>query len=1310
MDAEFLALRRRLEDAGYDAPLGIDSFALVRTLFADLEQTRIARDDALADAANDEQQRQSQAETIATLRRENRTLIEANNKLHSDVVAATEQMDALERKTRSELTEAHNAANNYRYQLNTQSFRVKAQETDIARLKHKITVLLERSQAFSQADLARAGSKQAIDLVDLPQDSDHDDDDTRSAPGKSAAGDHDEVARLLEIAQSKINALEAQAVRSQEQYNALLGEKEALMRSIALKEKEIERLSASPDSSLKIGSANEENLQLNQQVDFLTQEMVTLESQLKRYRAMEPLVQELQEQRDKVALRLDEVEQENAKLREEISAAQKSVRELTDEKERDLANSKQRIPRAVRDLEAAHKTNRRLEQQIKNLQKQKEEAEKEHERIKQIYQSYTSDKTMLSSLIDEAEKRASSATSESDRLREELRSCSTELAGLKQTIQDRDSMLEALRQELQMHRDTIARQQIETSAAEKQCDELRSQISNLEATIETLSNDSHALSDQLAQTINDNNALRATIQDCKTAESKDAQNAAVDQNSLQRQTVIIRSLQSERDEYRNQLSRLNDELVHLANEKITLERELAAEKSAKSRIDSELQKSLAQEEAARSDLGARDVQILDLRRQLQVVSQEAASLRDTLQSLKSACESTGSVQDRIRELALHNGELQRQIAVLQEEASLRQDALEHAERSLREAIRQRDALTVVLREVDARQVSTQIQVENLIRERDDLKFRNSQLTHELNVRGHRELDLDARRESDYQLLTRLQQDNALLVAAMKEFEQNKRDHESSLRQLRNEIGDLQVSRDKLSKELQTERKSRTQTSIRNGELQGALDVAHKETARALAQVAALQKELDSQRGIISQLRSESDQLRSLISQLESVKTTEAAEAARLRSALQASQANVQQLEQQLHGLNEHHDSLRAQVDKLHSAAQSLDGDRDRLTHAIDEKCEQIASLHSQIKQDEESLMASQATINDLQAQLMQRSRELDHVQSSRQELSQQLEAIQLHCQSLESQLQLKNGEVQALSEDLANMAKENQFVNGELAAAVQERDAKSQESAAAVSKIMYLEELLRIQKREKEDLLTNYRMLCNENKRLLETANELDGRCQTQQLELHRLHEISVNAETQSQRLNETNGQLSVDVEQYQRQLENLTRSVATLQEQLEQTRQERQALLEDLTSTRSLSVGLETDRSQMQRRLLLDQEFKTTMEKSLKESQDRAQVQKQQTDLYRRRVQELEELLAQQRSQSVASQLSSSSGDVHDDGRVAALERENARLKQFIVEYEVKLSSQERAASVPPGGGGDKSPISSVSGDIGKEESLGNV
>lgn len=90
---------------------------------------------------------------IATLRRENRTLIEANNKLHSDVVAATEQMDALERKTRSELTEAHNAANNYRYQLNTQSFRVKAQETDIARLKHKITVLLERSQAFSQADL-----------------------------------------------------------------------------------------------------------------------------------------------------------------------------------------------------------------------------------------------------------------------------------------------------------------------------------------------------------------------------------------------------------------------------------------------------------------------------------------------------------------------------------------------------------------------------------------------------------------------------------------------------------------------------------------------------------------------------------------------------------------------------------------------------------------------------------------------------------------------------------------------------------------------------------------------------------------------------------------------------------------------------------------------------------------------------------------------------------------------------------------------------------------------------------------------------
>jgi hypothetical protein len=42
---------------------------------------------------------------------------------------------------------------------------------------------------------------------------------------------------------------------------------------------------------------------------------------------------------------------------------------------------------------------------------------------------------------------------------------------------------------------------------------------------------------------------------------------------------------------------------------------------------------------------------------------------------------------------------------------------------------------------------------------------------------------------------------------------------------------------------------------------------------------------------------------------------------------------------------------------------------------------------------------------------------------------------------------------------------QNQFMNGELSLAVEERDGKAQEAFAALNKLLYLEELLNVQKR-----------------------------------------------------------------------------------------------------------------------------------------------------------------------------------------------------------------------------------------------------
>eukprot|EP00474_Spongospora_subterranea_P000654 CRZ01112.1 hypothetical protein [Spongospora subterranea] len=1270
MDAAFLQLRRKLETAGYSSPLGIESFPLVQKLFKDLQQTQNARDDAIKQSGEEEKSRRQQSETAACLRRENSSLIEANNALHADIIRNTEAMDEIERNARNTVHEANAAANKYRYQFNTSMFKIQTQETDIARLKHKITVLLERSQAYSLSELSRPGSKQSIEIGSGTFNE-------KEPERPEFVEERRRFGELLDISQSKIATLEAELADAEARCKALSDEKDGFERSMMLKDAEIKRIQSATLSSGTISHPTEQSHQLSEQVDFLTKEMLSLENQLQRYQAMEPLVEELRQQRDRLAEQLQQNEERLASLGEELAAEKRTVKSLNAEKEKDLSNSKARVPRAVRDLEAALKNVRRLEAQVKQLKQEKEDGDKEMKNISKIYQSYSSDKQLLSSLIETAEARATKATESLHQLQKQLDSKAEENVQLSERLSSLKNDVKNLKDSLVLHQQTIAKQQMEIDDERKHGEVAQAKISSLEETIETLSNDGHAVADDLSQAKNENKMLREALQEHVAAAAADSRTTAKEENATLKQTAAIRSLQAERDEYRNQMTHLNDLLVQAKEENLIAERELSAEKNARAHTESQFQSALVLEEESRSCLAQREATVLDLRRQIQELGHEILDKNQQINMLQNLCSSTGVGADRLRETTSQCAELTRQVSDLKHKLEISDNDLHYTQDSLRKITEHRDALLVLFRELDAHLITTQMRVESIIRERDDLKFRYSQNLAELNLRGQSTSEIESRYKQDQQVLLQLKSDNSSLVNVVRQFEVASNANESLIKQLRGSLADLNASKEAIAKDLQQERRSRTQLIGQNSELQSSLDAAQQESVRMKKQIVALQNQIEQQRGTISTCRAECDQLRSLITQLENVKTTETAEAARLRVSLQSSRDEISQRDCHITEVEKKCFDLSNQIETLQHAAKSLDMERDRLCHILDERCEQLAQLQGQMAKDDESVVAAHQNASELENRLQQLNAEHSAALLKLQNYADIFEQLKQNSMALESQLQLKNTEIQAIAEDLGNMSKENQFVNGELAVAVQDRDSKSQEAHAALNKIMYLEELLRVQKREKEDLHSNYRLLCNENKRLLNTASDLDSKCQAQLIEMQRLHERSVYAETQSQQLNDSNGKLRIDLEQYQRQQESLTRSLAAVQEQLDSTRQERSSLLDSLSSTRSLSVGLESDKSQLHRRMLLDQDYKERMQEQIREVEARVQSQAQQTDFFQRRVNELESLLAEQRAQSLDPHRGQDASNDYEQ-----LSKENAKLKQFIVAYERKLLSQETAGS----------------------------
>lgn len=208
--------------------------------------------------------------------------------------------------------------------------------------------------------------------------------------------------------------------------------------------------------------------------------------------------------------------------------------------------------------------------------------------------------------------------------------------------------------------------------------------------------------------------------------------------------------------------------------------------------------------------------------------------------------------------------------------------------------------------------------------------------------------------------------------------------------------------------------------------------------------------------------------------------------------------------------------------------------------------------------------------------------------------------------------------------------------------------------------------------------------MLQENTRIHASAEHLEQKCSLQTHELREAERRQAELQAREESARRSNEALRNDIQQLERQIEALTRAMSGLQAQLEERERERGAIIDDLSSTRSVSVGLEKDREQMQKRLLQDRDRMQRMQNELDDLRQRLDAERQAKTQRDTRIHELEELVAKLRTEALEPRLSdrfgsdASGGSGDKERRIRELEAEVDELRQHIGNYERELSKKE--------------------------------
>jgi chromosome segregation ATPase len=1072
---------------------------------------------------------------------------------------------------------------------------------------------------------------------------------------------------VLALAEKRVMVLEQEVEAARAECRGLEELVGRLHKAVAGRDEEIARLGrllegGRPAEALQKDARefdlSQANKRLESQVEYLTAQIAALEKDVAAGKKGRADLEAATLEKRRLADKLRAVEQQNHGLVSEL----KEIRRLT---------SKLKVPQG-HDMVSSGGGNggggnaNEKAEEVKKLLAENQALRKEKDRFGEVVLAYQTDKAQFTAQAEALRAERDRTVASLARMSEELSGARTELAVLRARVEDADRDADALIEDQNLYAGTLTELQRRNADLEAMLDDVERRSDAL-AKLNDLAKAEHAATEaRLKEERERTGKLERELAQLRGDKEGFRGEAEILARANRHTQITVASLEEERDFVRQENDRLAGLLREAQASASSASREVAALEES-GRAAARRAEALSQDNSRLTEqLAAKAAEAVRLAQQLDRVKRDRSALEGTVpraeQLIAQLGEARADVVARDAEItrsAKRAQELTLSLAVATEER-------DSARGLLADTQRERDFLAATVQSFEQQLGSIQDSVRALTADRDHVRSLYAQAReqlgerlrgeHEAVAQGDRlqdavrranaeadELRRSLQAASDQASSAQAEARRALERCAQLELAEQQA-YPERLR-LQDAVRKLELERDSLTERCSREHQNARAQGERAGQLDqeaSALRQACEHRDEQIRQLKHLLSQLDGSQGRLA------DEMRSLLA----AKEQDAAQLAALRSDLARAQARAKAAEDQ--------------AAQGREVLASLDHERDSLQAELDaqtERLEALAAERDQARAEAERARGDQAGLRgDLAA-------EAEHAGRLEHEVSRQRSAAEAQarrCSELEAEIAQRAREAKEQAEDLRSMTKENQLVNADLHRAVAESAKAQARLQEAQARVAFLEAAQGASASESAEVLRNYRALADKNQKLEVTVRRNEQVLQEAKLQIQSRETDVAAMKDYIREVEAENSRYVVDLQAYERQVEELSRSLFEREEQLHSATSRIQSLAVDADNSQMISMNLEHLNAEAQREHLAAQAERASLARRLREESARADQLSSELAHAVASRREMEGMVAALRAHEASAIVRSQGalGEVQDlQRRIAGLEEQNDAL-----------------------------------------------
>ena len=900
---------------------------------------------------------------------------------------------------------------------------------------------------------------------------------------------------LVKNAEARIETLEGEVKRMDEERLQITIQLEQAKKGVEWRDAEIKRLNGEAELDRNWDRLNAETdvqiqaekiQQLEEKMDFLNTERQKFESKCtENQMEIELLTTEKKELGEKYSHASQEIIQLHAKL----NAMKSKLNVLQVEKSEDFKYLQSGTVGGIDELKKANAHIEELKKTISKLKDENEKMQASQSQISQLYDAYQKDKSIFA---DALQKKIDDFT-ELERVNFNL---GEQMEKIGDALDEKKSQVEKLLKEnaslqgtLDMTRETLSSFQASVTHSERTYGELEQTLRAKMKELSVLVEEKTGLKQKLQFADNRNQEFEALVVKLENKLAELQHNLDSKSQNLERAVFTQKNLEGERSSLKTELDLLITQLDEEKKARLNFEMLARESKLQLEQCESLLKSSSTEKSDLFGDYSKKLERLNDLEVEARNVSRENVQLKSKLEELSRLDATIASYRETFSNAQIELSRLHREIlewknkqAAWNEEKATLLEVITNLKVDYGSDSSKISQLTTSVRELQNSLHSTTLERDSAKRDLDELSERLNSVQHGLGENSSRQNASIQRLQSD---IFDWQQKYSSLTLQMQQRSSEFTDISARYEKLR-------VERDQLASRLQTSQLDCQNVKDSFAEMKAEASFLRSSLEEATKLQNSLEGELRIAKQTAANFESEIGEVKLLLKQSDATRSS-------LQSQLQEKIENVRKeqelvaaLKSQLSILGQQVTTQQKDYSQLKQSLRVLDSKHDELQAELDLKSEQIAALNSSKLVESQSIAEKIAQIQSLQAQILHAGESLHAKEKEVKSAMQKLERTVFEKNRLEEESKVRIQENRTLADDVANMSKENQYLNGELQRTNAQHKNLVMHTEQLSSRIHFAEEKSTMVENEKQQLMHQYRAVCNENSRLEENLHTLE--------------------------------------------------------------------------------------------------------------------------------------------------------------------------------------------------------------------------